>query len=368
MSSTVGAPRVLHVITTLDRGGAEKALLELCRARAAASGPQRIGVAYLKGDGELTPEFESLGIEVRDLEVRGVRAARAQSAFQSFRRAFAPDVVHSHLFKADVLAASCLGRSRPDRDALVSSKHNVDVYLERAPWRMLGRAALARADACIAVSEGVAAFLRSALGEPQCGIDVVRYGVEAPAAPIVAAPGTGRVLCVGRLEPQKDPLGLIEAFRRVREERPATLTFLGRGSMDAQVRRAAAALPAGSVEFAGFAADPVPHFDAADMVVLASRWEGLGLALVEAAQRGRPVVATCVGGVPEVVEDGVTGLLVPPGDAKALAEAILRVLDDPEFARRMGAAARARALGRFSVERCLAQHEAVYARALGMRA
>lgn len=363
MSTNPGAGRVLHVITTLDRGGAEKALLELCRERARRSGPHRIGVAYLKGEGELAPDFESAGIEVRDLDARGLLAARARGAFDRFRHEFAPDVVHSHLFKADVLAASCLGRPRPGRERLVSTKHNVDTYLERPHWRVLGRAAAARCDAMIAISEGVAAHVRATLGTPRGGLDVVRYGVAPATRPATAPPAAGRLLCVARLEPQKDLRTLLAAFRLVRAERPATLTILGRGSMEAAIRAEAASI--GGVELAGFVDDPTSAYDAADVVVLASRWEGLGLALVEAALRGRPVVATRVGGIPEVVDPGETGLLVEAGDARAFADAVLRLLGDPSLARRMGEEAARRAMQRFGVARCVDEHEAVYERVLG---
>jgi glycosyltransferase involved in cell wall biosynthesis len=359
-----GAPRVLHVITTLDRGGAEKALLALCRARAAHTGPDRTAVAYLKGAGELASEFRAAGVAVHDLAVRGIRAARARSAFESVRRRFAPDVVHSHLFKADVLAAACLGRHREGREALVSTKHNVDVYLAQPVWRVLGRSALSRADACIAISAGVESHLRATVGAPACGIDVVPYGVEVPAPPVVDPPGQARLLCIGRLEPQKAPISVLEAFRRVHAAGPATLAYLGRGSLEANLRAAAGSLPEGAVEFLPFAADPLPHIDAADVVVLGSRWEGLGLALVEAALRERPVVATNVGGIPEVVEDGVTGLLVPPRAPAEMSAAILRLLGDPALARRMGRAAAERARRQFDLGRCVAAHETLYARAM----
>lgn len=361
------AARVLYAITTLDRGGAEKALLTLCRARAARSGPQRIGVGYLKGRGELQPEFEALGIEVRDFAVRGLRAARAHRAFHAFVREFAPDVVHSHLFKADLLAASCIGRKRPGRVALVSTKHNEDRYLARIPWRAVGRAAAARADRVVAVSHGVAEFLRRTIG-PACGdVALVHCPVEEPARPAVPPPGDGRLLCVARLEPQKDPRTLLDAFRLVLLRRPARLVFLGRGSLESDVRAAVRDFPEGTVELAGFVEDPTPWYDAADVVVLPSLWEGLGLALVEAALRERPAVATAVGGIPEAVADEVTGLLVPPGDARLLAEAILRLLDDPALARQMGRAAAARARERFGVEACLDAHERLYRVVLGER-
>lgn len=366
--------RVLHVITTLDRGGAEKALLALCRGSRAADPARAVAVAFLKGRGELAPEFEACGVAVHDLDVRGIRAARSLARLAGLVREFAPDVVHSHLFKADVLAASVVGGARgAGRTALVSTKHNVDVYLENPAWRVLGRAAARRADAVIAVSDGVARFLARALGElrgrgdRRTPVTVVRYGVEAPTAPVVAAPGRASLVCAARFEPQKDHATLLDAVEMAARERDLRLVLLGRGPLESTLRARAATIPHAEIVFAGFADDPTPHYDAADAVVLASRWEGLGLVLVEAALRGRPAIATEVGGIPEVVEPRVTGLLAPPGDPRALADQILTLVCNPGPAAVMGANAKARAAERFGVARCVAETDAVYAAALGAR-
>jgi glycosyltransferase involved in cell wall biosynthesis len=300
---------------------------------------------------------------VHDLDVRGMRAAGSRGRLASLVRETRPGVVHSHLFKADVLAASVVGRRRPGRAALVSTKHNVDVYLERPLWRAVGRAAARRADAVVAISDGVADFLRRTLA-PRAPIDVIRYGIEPPRAPLAAPPRTGTVLCAARFEPQKDHATLLDAVEIAGRTRPLRVVLLGRGSLEPELRARAAALRGAEVTFAGFTDDPTPWYDRADAVALASRWEGLGLALVEAALRARPAVATAVGGIPEVVEDGVTGVLVPPGDPNALAGALRRVLDH-DTAARMGAAAAARAGERFSVERCVRETAAVYERVLG---
>lgn len=381
---------VLHVITTLDRGGAEKALLALIRAVGAGetAGAGRQSVAYLKGAGELAPAFAAAGADVHDLDVRGLRAARSHRRLSRLLRETVPDVVHSHLFKADVLAAAVLGSGgdradragragRAERPALVSTKHNVDAYLRNPLWRTIGRSAARRADGVIAVSEGVAAFLRETIGEPPAGIDVVRYGVPAPAVATTAPPRTDTILCIARFDEQKDHDTLFEAVRRLAalprrgtragEPRRVRLVLLGRGPREDALRDAAARVPRdGPVEirFEGFREDVVPVLDAADVVVLTSRWEGLGLALVEAGQRGRPVVATRVGGIPEVVRDGVNGLLVPPGDPTATAEALARVLDDEPFAARLAANGIRLAAESFSPERCARETVAVWRRAV----
>ena len=102
-----------------------------------------------------------------------------------------------------------------------------------------------------------------------------------------------------------------------------------------------------------------------DVFVLPSLWEGFGLVLVEAMAAGRPVVASAVGPIPEIVVDGVTGLLVPPGDPAALAEAIIRVLQDPELASAMGRAGRARVERELRVDTMVARTEALYDELLG---
>ena len=357
-------PRVLHLITTLDRGGAENALLHLCRAFAAA-GRWDVRVAWIKGRGELAPEFEAAGIPAGKLDRR---------AFAKLR----PDVLHTHLFKADVAGAALAGRKRRGRAVLVSTKHNEDRYLagtslRAATWRTIARRAARRADAVVAISHGVARFFRETLGGAVAEMPVIPYGLPAPravgseeAAAFRARcgvpAGAALVLCAGRLDAQKDPATLVRAMPRVTAAQGARLVFLGRGPMEDDLRAHAAATPGSNVVFAGFADDPAPAFAAADVVALASKWEGLGLVLVEAAQFAKPVVATRVGGIPEVVLDGETGLLVPPGDAVATGDAIARLVGDESLRGRMGEAARRRAETHFSVARYAADVESLYSR------
>jgi glycosyltransferase involved in cell wall biosynthesis len=360
---------VLHLITTLDRGGAENALFHLCRAHA-ASGRWNVRVAWLKGRGELARDFAAAGVPARKFSRREFANAR-------------PDVVHTHLFKADVAGAALVGRKRRGRRVLVSTKHNEDRYLtgatlRAATWRTLARRAAKRADVVVAISRGVAAFFHDTLGDAVGEMPVVPYGLPAPRvvareeiaafrARCGAADRTSLVLCVGRLDAQKDPATAIRAMPRVTSTRDARLVLLGRGPMEDELRALAAATPGSNVVFAGFADDPAPAFAAADVVVLPSKWEGLGLVLVEAAQHARPVVATRVGGIPEVVVDGETGLLVASDDAAAFGDAVARLLADDAARRRMGDAARASAARRFSVERYAKDVEDLYVRLLARK-
>jgi glycosyltransferase involved in cell wall biosynthesis len=168
--------------------------------------------------------------------------------------------------------------------------------------------------------------------------------------------GPGRVGYVGRLEPRKGVEDLIVAARRFLRGRPkASVTIIGARSESAppgyEASLRAAARASGvmdRIEFAGWRTDGDAAVAEFDVLCLPSRSEPYGTVAAEAAARGVPVVATRVGGVPEVVLDGETGSLVPPGDPPALAEAIARLVDDRALRGRMGGRARERALERFA--------------------
>jgi glycosyltransferase involved in cell wall biosynthesis len=157
---------------------------------------------------------------------------------------------------------------------------------------------------------------------------------------------------------------LLDAFARARAEVPAlTLEIAGAGPLDRELRAVA---PPG-VTFLG-RVDPVaPVYERNAIVVVPSRGEGFGMVALEAAERGRPAIVAGVGGLPEIVADGETGLVVPTGDPAALAAAIVRLATDPEQVRALGAAARARALGRFSAGAPADAVDALYRRLLARR-
>lgn len=231
--------------------------------------------------------------------------------------------------------------------------HGPDVFFEPYRWRLDEKIARARFTVCISHFCRAQAMLFSdpahwdRLHIVHCGIDPAEYGGAGDGpdpAPDAEADG-GRLLFVGRLAAQKGVPVLIEAFRAVRAARPRAQLVLagdgpGRDALAAQVRAA------GLEEAVTFAGYRPPEAVAAlmreaDLFVLPSFAEGVPVVLMEAMASRLPVIAPRVAGVAELVRDGESGLVIPPGDSGILARAILTLLDDPERRARMGAAGRA---------------------------
>jgi glycosyltransferase involved in cell wall biosynthesis len=257
----------------------------------------------------------------------------------SFRRAAASrdcDLVHAHWLAAGAVAATL---PKP----FVVQVWGTDVELaRRARW--LTRWILRRAQLVIAASSFLAAEAR-ALGARE--VRVAPSGVEIPSS-VGAAEEPPHVLYVGRLSPEKGVLELVEAARGL------PLRVVGDGPLRAQVRSEGFVAPS----------ERGPWYERAAIVVAPSRREGYGVVAREAMAWGRPVVASAVGGLVDAVEDGVTGLLVPPRDAGALRAALERLLDDAELRARFGAAAREKAKRELSFAAAAGALVAVYQEAL----
>jgi glycosyltransferase involved in cell wall biosynthesis len=170
---------------------------------------------------------------------------------------------------------------------------------------------------------------------------------------------------VGRLVPIKDPTTLIRAFAQVLPRVPrARLMLVGDGELRPELERLVASLGlAPAVAFLGWRSDLCSVHATLDVLTLSSLSEGTPLALIEAMAAGRATIATSAGGTPDVVADGITGLLVPARDPAALAEAMIRLAGDPALRSRMGIAGRARSL-EYRLDRLVADVERLYRRGL----
>lgn len=245
--------------------------------------------------------------------------------------------------------------------------------------RRLKRYEIAEADAITAVCGAVAATLVEDYGVPRERVRVVPNGAEIPDVEREAPQArlwrerfhasSFRPLWVvaGRLEEQKGHLVLFDALAEVwKRGLDFTLAVAGEGTLRAALEQRAAELGlASKVRFVGQLDDVGPLYAAADAVVLPSLWEGLPLTLLEAMVRGRPVTASAVGGIPEVIDEDC-GQLVPAGDAMALADALERFHRKPDRALRLGRAGAERVRSEYTWQAVAAGFETVYDEVLGL--
>jgi glycosyltransferase involved in cell wall biosynthesis len=343
---------VLHVHRIGGIGGSERHLLTLLPALA----ERGLEVSFLGLDDPArapAPFYEELRVPYQRLGA--ARDLDPRLALRVRRAARDADIVHTHLVHADVYGA--FGARR-----LVSTKHNDDPFRAGA-FRFVERALARRAARIIAITESLARFQVERVGLPRDKVEVIHYGLDAvPPAwgtnPPDPVPLDARVLlAVCRLEPQK---GVDVAIRALRDVPGAHLVVLGEGPQRAELERLARELDV-PVYLPGRVPDVTAWMRRADVLVHPARWEGFGLALLEAMLASRPVVATRVSSIPEIVVDGETGLLVPPDDPAALASALNRVLADPAG---YGERGQERARTEFNVARMADRTVGVYETAL----
>ena len=261
----------------------------------------------------------------------------ASMAAATRRAGRSADVVHAHWLPT-VLPAAFAGRP------LVVTLHGSDMALARR-GRVLARRLLGRAAVVIAVSESLAAEARE-LGARD--VRVIPNGVDVPSS-VGEEADPPEVLFVGRLSAEKGIEDLVAAANGL------NLVVVGDGPLRDRVPAALGFVPREEVE---------RRYERAAVVACPSHREGFGLACAEAMAHGRPVVASAVGGLRELVADGETGLLVPPGDRAALRDAVRSLLADPERRRRMGAAGRERIAALCGWDRVVDDTMAAYEAAL----
>ena len=366
--------KILMVITTLDTGGAEKHLSIL--APELAGRGHEIELVFLKGEGSLAHLFESSGIQVEKIAFESPLAlpgAVARLASKVKNGGFS--VVHSHLLKADLVASLSSLPAKPM--VLVSSKHNDERALLNPLVSFVHGVISRRADAVIALSDHVARFVTLHGRVAREKIKRIYYGLDPevflsgggsdrePAKELGLDPGVPVLTMVARFAPQKDHETLLKAARRMKDEgRSFRLLLVGDDPFGSNRKKAEAVSRALGLEdqvtFTGIRDDVPDILSLTDVFVMPSLWEGLGLVFLEAMAYSLPVVSNRVSAVPEIVEHGETGFLVPAGDAEALAAALSGLLDDPERAASMGKLGRARLELLFGTDRMVEETEAVY--------
>jgi glycosyltransferase involved in cell wall biosynthesis len=275
-----------------------------------------------------------------------------------------PRILHTHLVHADVYGQ--VTGALTGVPVRVSTKHGFNEFRENRGFALGDRAIASLAHTHIAISRGLARYLEEVEGFDGGSFEIVHYGIEPDGPPRPYSGDQPHLLCVGRLIPIKGHIVLLRAFAQARRQVPSlTLDIAGRGPLEPALRALAKELEVDdAMRFLGQVAPIQRAIEEAAVVVVPSMGEGFGMVALEAMERARPVIAAEIGGLGELVEDGVTGVLVPAGESDPLARAIVGLAGDAEAAAAMGEAGRRRALDHFLQERCTERTELLYEAAL----
>jgi len=364
--------RVIEILATLNRGGAERVATTLARKLDPARFETSVAALFDPGPASFKRELDEAQVPVRTLGKSKGLDPRMWPRLARALRDWRPHIVHTHSYVLRYVwpAARMVGRM-----TIVHTVHNEADKEVDALGRWFNRMAFRSGAVAVAISGEIARSFRRVYGyEPHAvipnGIDLGAYLDPSKRAEWRAAHGFQQndllIASVARLDPQKDPLALIRAFQSGLGEDPGChLLLAGRGSLEAEARRLAEELGLGGrIHFLGTVTDVPELLSASDLFALSSRWEGSPLAVMEAMAAGLPVVAAAVGGVPELVEHEVTGLLIPPGEVSRAAEVLRALARDPEKRRRLGIAARQKAV-QFSIEKMTSAYGELFERVRG---
>jgi glycosyltransferase involved in cell wall biosynthesis len=316
------------------------------------------------GAWEFARELEARGVPRDDVRLRADVDPIAYAEVASLLARRRPRILHTHLVHADVYGQIAGAMVRvPLR---LSTKHGFNWFREGRFFGLADRAVASLAHVHVAISQGLARYLAEIEGFDESGFEIVHYGIAGSDAVRPYAGDEPRLLCVGRLIPVKGHLVLLRALAQARGRVPGlVLDIAGQGPLEPALRAYAKELGlSDAVTFLGFVSPIQGALERSAAVVVPSLGEGFGMVALEAMERGRPVIASDVGGLPEIVADGETGIVVPAGDAETLADAIVSIAADLPRAAAMGEAGRRRALESFTQERSTRGIEALYLREL----
>ena len=375
--------RLLEFVTSFQIGGTERQVLNLTNGLDPEQFELHMGC--LDKVGPLLEEVTSRGIPVSEYKTKNLYnlgAMNARLRFAHYLRRHEIEVVHSYGFYSNVFAipAARLARS----PVIIASIRDCGETLTAAQNRVQ-RMFCRMADCILTNAEGVRTWLLNQ-GYPAGKIQVIQNGIALSRAAtgrpagklrreLGLAADTPLVAVLSRLNPMKGIEYFLEAAVTIGSRFPAVrfliiggANYNGGGSYKMQIEKHAKDLGLEShVIFTGFRTDVHEILPEIDITVLPSLSEGLSNALLESMAAGVPTIATRVGGTPEAVEDGVTGLLVPPRDPGSLAQAMALLLENPELARRFGEAGRRRVIALFSIEKMVHQTESLYLKLLSAK-
>lgn len=369
---------VLHVIASLyGGGGAEKHLLSL--AQSMDRNQFDLSVAYLQPYHNLVDAFNQLGIPTYPLFVDRWLSPKSLAKLVSILRQGNYDIVHSHLYPADVYTWAALHLA--PGPIWISSHHNEPPFFKHPLHCRMSQMIYRQARSLIAISGSVKEYIHSTCGINSEKVQVIHYGLDDNCFLVNNGADSGSiaktalglnednfiVTIIARLTPQKGHQYAIRALEQIVATHPhIRFLVVGEGPLESHLRQMVETLSLTKhVRFLGLRKDVPDILKISDLLLLPSLYEGFGLVLLEAMATKKPVLASKVGPIPEVVVDGGTGLLVPPADSQAIAEAILKLDHDVTLRLNLGKAGYERLKDHFTLEKMARKIEELYLRELG---
>lgn len=348
--------RIVHVAPGTDMGGMEKLLVEFARR----TDRQYFDLSFvsLEPSGVVASEIEALGWPVNSMQRRpGVRPSVVAKLAWLLRRKRA-EIVHTHNTAGYLYGVTAAVLARVPH--IIHTRHGQ--ARAASSRQMLGIRECARfVDRVVCVSHD-SHELSIRQGIPADRVETITNGIDVERFPFTGPAHGGPAVVVARLSPEKDVTTLLRATAIVVRRIPGfQLQIVGDGRCRSELENLASEVaPDGCVRFLGERTDVPALLSRGSMFVLPSLSEGISLALLEAMACGLPAIATRVGGNAEIIVDGCTGLLVPPADPSALADAVCRLHADPGYAHRIAVAGRQRVEQAFTVQRMVQAYENIY--------
>ncbi len=366
--------RVLEILASLRRAGAEHLAVSIaCRLDRDIFEPAVVSM-FDPFPGGLEPALAHCGVPTWHLGKHSGLDLRMYPRLMKAFREFRPHVIHTHSYVLRYTLPASLGVASP---AMVHTVHNLAGKEVETLGRWVHRIGFRLGVRPVAVAAEVARSVESTYG--MTGVETIPNGIDTDHFHQPALRDEWRsargftdhdilITSVARLEPQKNTLGLIDAFATaLGSDSRCHLLLAGDGSMrEAARKRGAEHGLAERIHLLGVVSDVPALLAGSDGFALASDWEGNPMSVMEAMAAGLPVVATAVGGVPELIDDGVTGILVPPGDGVAFASALASLVRNPEIRKEIGARAMLRSDG-FSEDSMVGAYAVLFERLVRKR-
>ncbi len=351
--------KIVYIICNFAFGGAERFLLDLIKHLNLER--YEVHILTIMGGGPLEKEFKDLNVRIQIFKKKTKLGLGILWQIYCYLKREKPQIVHTHLFAGDTwgrIAAILAGAP-----IIISTEHNTNLD-EGLLKRLIKRILSYKTDKIVAVSNAVSDYSIRVDKKKKKKILVIPNGIcfekfVPKAKKFEHIPILG---VIGRLEIQKGHAYLFQALNLVKDI-PWKLWLVGEGSLRKKLEKQVKELSLEErVSFLGAQYNVLEILQTIDIFILPSLWEGLGIAVLEAAAMAKPIIASKVGGIPEIIEDKKTGLLVEPKKVTDLGEAIRWMLGHENEANEMGRCARKIVLEKFDIEKMVKEYEKLYER------